>query len=64
MSTLLEAPALNPIHRYLKVLLLRLRRFVNRSVAGMLASSERQAARYTRRECANLSRSREMAGAK
>ena len=49
MSTLLEAPALNPVHRYLKVLLLRFRRFVNRSVAGMLASSERQAARYMRR---------------
>ena len=45
MSTLFEAPALNPIHRYLIALLLRFRRFVNRSVANMLASRERQATR-------------------
>ncbi len=38
MSTLFEAPALNPAQSYLKVLLLRLRRFVNRSVANMLES--------------------------
>lgn len=45
MPTLFEAPALNPTYRYLIALLLRLRRFVNRSVANMLASRERQAAR-------------------
>ncbi|MBI5320265.1 hypothetical protein [Bradyrhizobium sp.] len=45
MSTLFEAPALNPTHRFFKALLLRFRRFVNRSVARMLASRERQAAR-------------------
>ena len=43
MSTLFETPALSPSHRYLKALLLRIRRFVNRSVADMLASHERQA---------------------
>lgn len=45
MSLLFEAPALTPLHRYLLGLLLRFRRFVNRSVAGTLASSERQARR-------------------
>ncbi len=44
MSTLFEVPALNPTHRFLTVLLLRVRRFVNRSVARMLESCERQAA--------------------
>jgi uncharacterized protein YjiS (DUF1127 family) len=46
MSTLFEAPALNPAQRYLKALLLRLRRFVNRQVANMLASRERQATEF------------------
>ena len=46
MSTLFEAPVLNPAHRYLKALLLRLRRFVNRSVANMLANRERQATQF------------------
>jgi len=46
MSTLFEAPALNPAQRYLKGLLLRLRRFINRSVANMLASRERQATEF------------------
>ena len=46
MSILFEAPALNPSHRYLKALVLRFRRFVNRSVADMLASRERQAMRF------------------
>lgn len=45
MSIAFEAPALSPSHRYLKVLVLRLRRFVNRSVAETLASCERQAMR-------------------
>lgn len=36
MSTLFETPALNPKQRHLKVLLVRLRRFVNRSVANVL----------------------------
>ena len=43
MSILFEAPALSPSHRYLKALVLRFRRFVNRSVANMLANRERQA---------------------
>jgi uncharacterized protein YjiS (DUF1127 family) len=43
MSILFETPALSPSHRYLKALVLRLRRFVNRSVANMLESRERQA---------------------
>lgn len=38
MSTLFEAPALNPTQRHLKALVLRLRRFVNRSAANMLES--------------------------
>ena len=46
MSILFEAPALSPSHRYLKALVLRFRRFVNRSVADMLASRERQAMRF------------------
>lgn len=45
MSTSFEAPALNSVHRYLVALLLRFRRFVNRSVARTLESRERQAAR-------------------
>lgn len=46
MSIVFEAPALSPSHRYLKVLLLHFRRFVNRSVANMLESCERRATRY------------------
>ena len=46
MSITFEAPALSPSHRYLKALLLRFRRFVNRSVANMLESRERQATQY------------------
>ena len=46
MSITFEAPALSPSHRYLKALVLRLRRFVNRSVANMLESRERQATQY------------------
>ena len=42
MSTSFGAPALNPRQRYLKALLF-LRRFVDRSVADMLANWERQA---------------------
>lgn len=38
MSISFEAPALNPTQRHLKALVLRLRRFVNRSVANMLES--------------------------
>lgn len=45
MSLLFEAPAPTPSHRYLRALLLRFRRFVNRSVANMLADRERQARR-------------------
>lgn len=41
MSIQLQAPALSPSHRYLAVVLLKLRRFINRSVANMLASRER-----------------------
>jgi hypothetical protein len=40
-----EAHALLPSHRYLLALLFRFRRFVNRSVANMLATRERQARR-------------------
>ena len=43
MSTLFGAPALNPLHSYLRALLLALGRFVDRSVADMLANWERQA---------------------
>lgn len=46
MSVLYEAPALNSTHRHLKALLLRFRRFVNRTVANTLESRERQATRY------------------
>lgn len=46
MSTLFETPALNPAQRYLKALLLRFRRFINRSVANMLANRERQATEF------------------
>ena len=46
MSTLFEAPALNLSYRFLIALVLRFRRFINRSVANMLESRERQAMRY------------------
>jgi uncharacterized protein YjiS (DUF1127 family) len=46
MSTFFEAPALNLSHRYLTAVLLRFRRFVNRSVANMLETRERQATRF------------------
>lgn len=42
MSVLFEAPALSPSHRYLRALLLRLRRFVNRSVADMLENAVKE----------------------
>jgi hypothetical protein len=41
-----QAPALSPLHRYLTAVLLRLRRFINRSVANMLASRERAATQF------------------
>ena len=47
MSTLFGAPALNPLHRYLRVLLLRLQRSIDRLVADMLANWEREALRLT-----------------
>lgn len=50
MSVLYEAPALNSTHRYLKAFLLRFRRFVNRAVANMLESRERQASRCMLRQ--------------
>jgi len=46
MSILIEAPALITAYRYLIALLLRFRRFVNRSVAEILASREREAMRF------------------
>lgn len=46
MSTLFEAPALNPAQRHLKVFLLRVRRFVNRLVANILENRERQATQF------------------
>ena len=53
MSIIFEAPpALTPSHRYLVALLLRFRRFVNRSVANMLANRERQARRLMLRRLA------------
>jgi len=45
MSLLFETPAPFPSQRHFLALLLRLRRFVNRWVANMLASRERQARR-------------------
>lgn len=42
MSVLFEAPALSPSYRHLRALLLRLRRFVNRSVAGMLENAVKE----------------------
>lgn len=45
MPLLFEAPALPSARRHLLALLLRLRRFANRSVANMLAARERQARR-------------------
>ena len=50
MSILFEAPALNPTQRHLKVFLLRIRRFINRSVANMLESRERQATQFMLRK--------------
>jgi uncharacterized protein YjiS (DUF1127 family) len=50
MSTLFETPALNPAQRQLKALLLRFRRFINRSVANMLANRERQATEFMLRK--------------
>ena len=50
MSTLFDAPALNPAQRHLKALLLRFRRFINRSVANMLANRERQATQFMLRK--------------
>jgi hypothetical protein len=50
MSTLLSAPALSLSHRFLVALVLCVRRFVNRSVANILESRERQAMRYMLRK--------------
>ncbi|MFB6450893.1 hypothetical protein [Bradyrhizobium tunisiense] len=46
MSMPSQASALSPSHRYLAALLVRLRRFVNRSVADMLAKRERAATQF------------------
>ncbi|MBR0756217.1 hypothetical protein JQ604_28915 [Bradyrhizobium jicamae] len=46
MSIQFEAPALSLSHRYLTAVLLHVRRFINRSVAGMLAKRERAALRF------------------
>lgn len=46
MSTHTQAPALSPSQRYLAAVLLRLRRFVNRSVANRLANCEREATQF------------------
>ena len=46
MSTPSQAPALSPLHRYLVAALLRLRRFINGSVARMLAKRERAAMQF------------------
>ncbi|UFW72687.1 hypothetical protein [Bradyrhizobium sp. WU425] len=46
MSTLYQAPALRTSHRYLAAVLLRLRRFVNRAVADMLAKREQAATQF------------------
>lgn len=45
MCTSSEAPALNSPRRHVTALLLRLRRFINRSVAAILARQEQQALR-------------------
>lgn len=45
MYFLFEASALSQSYRYFLALLLSFRRFVNRSVANMLASRERQVRR-------------------
>lgn len=49
MSMHNPAPALSPSHRYLAAVLLRLRRFINRSVANMLANREQAATQFMRR---------------
>ena len=46
MSLLFQTPALSPSHRYLVAVLIRLRRFINRSVANMLANRERAATQF------------------
>lgn len=46
MSTLAEASALIPTHRYLRAAFLHFRGFINRSVASMLATWARQATRF------------------
>jgi hypothetical protein len=46
MPALFQAPAPSPSYRYLTAVLLRFRRFINRSVANMLANRERQATRF------------------
>jgi hypothetical protein len=43
-----------PVRRHLSILLLRIRRIVNQSVAGMLARRERQASRLMPREPGDL----------
>ncbi|MBR0718897.1 hypothetical protein [Bradyrhizobium liaoningense] len=48
MSMHIQAPALSPSHRYLTAVLLRVRRFINRSVANMLANCERAATQFMR----------------
>ena len=48
MPTLSQAPALSPSHRYLTAILLRMRRFINRSVANMLANRERAAMQFVK----------------
>ncbi|MCK1359964.1 hypothetical protein [Bradyrhizobium sp. 199] len=65
MPTLSQAPALSPSHRYLFVVLVRLRRFVNRSVANMLVKRERAAVQFMTKkvgqrhpDCAGRSRGR------
>ncbi|WP_314949470.1 hypothetical protein [Bradyrhizobium cosmicum] len=46
MPTPFQAPALNSSHNYLAAVLIRLRRFIDRSVAGMLAKRERAATQF------------------
>lgn len=41
-------PALSPPQRYLVGILLRLRRLINRSVAGMLANREKAAMQFAK----------------
>ena len=45
MFMMFQIPALSPTIRYLAVVLIHLRRFINRSVANMLAACERAAMR-------------------